>query len=646
MLNCHLHQHNNTSIVIVDSKPIRRTATTTHPQQQHPTQQQPNIPLRKHIMMQQPHNPFPISLLLPSDNNSTTTNRRPSSTLSSASVTSSSSSSASCLSSPPPSPEHAAPNSAASGVPSQPQLPSSWGSNVSYHHQPQPVAAHYNHHHYYQQQQQQQQQQPKQRKPLTREEEEAKTANKLADLTVKVLIRLLAVRFGRETAAQSKAAAAAAAAAAASASDMMQVEESYHHQQQPQQQQFENHHHLPVPMMGTPPASPAATIVPSIHSAPLRPRSISEGSNSCASSPFSTETSPVRAPSVISSASTSFAAASSTTSSQSGFSFDGLEPNIRTSYIRWHQHLVKLREMALAFAKNPYLSRAPYGILYALFLARRILLCPRTGDEESDSGLPKVPKQLLLNPSNLLLSCLLLAEASLSDRQTSTRVWAKVAGITTVPEMCEDELEEGLEDDRVPERAPNVNVYVARLKALALDALRFETVVSEEEFASWIKALRSLTTSSVEEEKAAFSPVAMESAVPVASMPPPPVFVNAPAPPPPSYYHYNPAPAASFSPTTATRAPLTVAHLLSTHRHQDTSNNMSVSPSPEPHTRIVHLHFHHHHLHASPSLGRSLAGSNGRGRVRSRSSSFGKEGRVGVVVRPRTTSLNVKVEME
>ncbi|KAJ3208184.1 hypothetical protein HDU67_006954 [Dinochytrium kinnereticum] len=166
---------------------------------------------------------------------------------------------------------------------------------------------------------------------------------------------------------------------------------------------------------------------------------------------------------------------------------------IQTSYMRWHSQLTRLRESARIFAGNQYLSRAPHGILYALYLARRILLCPNerygTPTPTTDTTpLHPVPRELLLNPSNLFLACLLLAETHLSDRQTSTRVWARAAGI----EKTEDGVSPG--------------VFVARLKGLALDTLGFNSLIAVEEYASWLRALRSLMGGEEEAGQGSFRP--------------------------------------------------------------------------------------------------------------------------------------------
>ncbi|KAJ3086046.1 hypothetical protein HDU96_005097, partial [Phlyctochytrium bullatum] len=92
---------------------------------------------------------------------------------------------------------------------------------------------------------------------------------------------------------------------------------------------------------------------------------------------------------------------------------------------------------------------------------------PPTGDAHRLSRTPLAQRHpdLLLNPTSLLLAGLLIAEAHLADVQTSTAVWAQLAGFA--------------------ERKA-----VARLKRLALAAVEHETFVGAREYVEWLGWVR------------------------------------------------------------------------------------------------------------------------------------------------------------
>ncbi|KAI8847029.1 hypothetical protein BC829DRAFT_397361 [Chytridium lagenaria] len=302
--------------------------------------------------------------------------------------------------------------------------------------------------------------------PVLEDHRKQRFIDQLADVTVKVLTRLLAVRFAKEAAAQNLA---------REGNVMQDV------QQHPTE--------LSHPPLAAPP-----TMHPRLFktvSDPLRKASVASG----ASHDSHLETPPY-SPSQVSSPMTHSTPPLNTSIFPSPDQLlEDVHHHVRSSplttpspitasYIHWHSQILRLRDMARAFASNPYLSRAPHGILYALYLARRILLCPDetihsiSSPVSSTPSLHPIPRALLMDPCHLFLSCLLLAETHVSDRQTSTRVWAKAAA----PWVSSNTLDANVSPSR----------YCARIKAMGLDALHFNTHVTVEEYASWVKALRTI----------------------------------------------------------------------------------------------------------------------------------------------------------
>ncbi|KAJ3201777.1 hypothetical protein HDU67_001072 [Dinochytrium kinnereticum] len=116
-------------------------------------------------------------------------------------------------------------------------------------------------------------------------------------------------------------------------------------------------------------------------------------------------------------------------------------------------------------------SGPSHPLLFALLLVYRMVRSPVKPASASSSQ----------SPSRLLLAGLMIAEAQLSDRQTSTAVWAKL-------------YEMALKAANAPRQMFAVVTprEVAAVKREALETVGYYTCVSVPEYSAWLAALRQL----------------------------------------------------------------------------------------------------------------------------------------------------------
>ncbi|KAJ3158610.1 hypothetical protein HK101_001266 [Irineochytrium annulatum] len=114
-------------------------------------------------------------------------------------------------------------------------------------------------------------------------------------------------------------------------------------------------------------------------------------------------------------------------------------------------------------------SSSPHLILHALFLVHRLLF--------SISPTNPLPECLRRDPAALLLGAVLLSEAQLSDRQTSTKVWLRVL-------EGESMTVQGTDGERAGRR------WVGQVKRESLEVLGWSCNVTTEEYTKWLTDLR------------------------------------------------------------------------------------------------------------------------------------------------------------
>ncbi|KAJ3097544.1 hypothetical protein HDU97_004769 [Phlyctochytrium planicorne] len=217
---------------------------------------------------------------------------------------------------------------------------------------------------------------------------------------------------------------------------------------------------------------------------------------------------------------------------------------------QWFPHLTRLRHLAIRLSQpqstttcsahfstslypepsggsnggngggSPPAHSTPHGILHALLIARRILSSPYP-----------LPPTLLHDPCNLLVASSMLAEVHLSDRQTSTLVWAGIldslnntpnhnstpkppqstpAAETPIISTAQSKQVVMIQPFEFPAfqgrktgatqvtgADPERRKQVAKMKTDALHALGFDTFISVAEYATWLKVLKVVMLQSV-----------------------------------------------------------------------------------------------------------------------------------------------------